>query len=44
MEGDAFEGKDRQLEAAVQHLLEKIESEPPPRPEAPAYPNKALAN
>jgi tricorn protease len=41
---ETFEGKDRQLEAAVQHLLEKIKSDPPQRPQAPPYPHKALAN
>ncbi|MBI1356693.1 MAG: protease [Acidobacteria bacterium] len=39
---ETFDGKDRQLEAAVAHLLEKIEKEPPPRPAAPPYPNKAF--
>ncbi|MEZ5395613.1 MAG: hypothetical protein R2724_22750 [Bryobacterales bacterium] len=41
---ETFEGKDRQLEAAVQHLLEKIEKEPPPRPAAPPYPDKSFEN
>jgi tricorn protease len=37
-----FEGKDAQLDAAIQYLQEKIKAEPVPVPKAPAYPNKAL--
>jgi tricorn protease len=37
-----FEGKDAQLDAAIQHLQQKIKAEPVPVPKAPAYPNKAL--
>jgi tricorn protease len=35
-----FLGRDAQLEAAVKHLLEKIEKEPVPVPKAPPYPDK----
>jgi tricorn protease len=37
-----FEGKDAQLDAAIQYLQEKIKAEPVPIPKAPAYPNKSL--
>ncbi|HEX4494675.1 MAG TPA: hypothetical protein VIE43_03310, partial [Thermoanaerobaculia bacterium] len=37
-----FEGKDAQLDAAIQYLEEKIKAEPVPVPKAPAYPNKSL--
>jgi tricorn protease len=37
-----FEGKDAQLDAAIQYLQEKIKIEPVPVPKAPAYPNKSL--
>jgi tricorn protease len=37
-----FEGKDAQLDAAIQYLQEKIKAEPVPVPKAPAYPNKSL--
>ena len=39
---ETFLGKDAQLEAAVKHLLEKIEKEPVRVPPPPAYPNKSF--
>ena len=35
-----FQGKDAQLEAAIDYLKEKIANEPVGVPEAPAYPLK----
>ncbi|MFW6198248.1 MAG: hypothetical protein ACOC5E_00345, partial [Acidobacteriota bacterium] len=37
-----FEGEDAQLEAAVEHLLRRIEEDPRPIPEAPPYPDKSF--
>jgi tricorn protease len=37
-----FEGNDAQLDAAIEHLLEEIESDPRPVPDAPRYPDKSL--
>lgn len=37
-----FLGRDAQLEAAVTHLLERIEKEPVRVPPPPAYPTKAF--
>ena len=37
-----FEGKDAQLDAAIQYLQEEIKAHPVPVPKAPAYPNKSL--
>ncbi|MEN2282958.1 S41 family peptidase [Algoriphagus sp. SE2] len=39
-----FEGKDAQLEAAIEHLKELIKSDPRPVPQAPAYPDKSFKN
>ncbi len=36
-----FEGKDAQLQAAIQYLEKKIAEEPVPVPPPPAYPNKS---
>ena len=36
-----FEGKDAQLEAAIQYLKKKIAEEPVPVPPPPAYPDKS---
>jgi tricorn protease len=36
-----FQGQDAQLEAAVDHLLELIERDPPRVPEPPPYPDKS---
>jgi tricorn protease len=38
-----FNGEDAQLDAAVAHLLRKIEEDPRLVPAAPAYPNRAFA-
>lgn len=37
---ETFNGRDRQLEAAVQHLLKQIETEPVERPAGPEYPDR----
>lgn len=37
-----FDGKDAQLEAAIQYLQEKIKAEPVPPIKAPGYPDKSL--
>jgi tricorn protease len=39
-----FEGKDAQLEAAIEHLKELIKADPRPVPQAPAYPDKSFKN
>ena len=38
-----FNGKDAQLEAAIEYLKRKIAEDPRPVPKAPAYPNRAFA-
>ena len=42
MPHEAFNGKDTQLEAAVQHLLKLIEEEPVKTPPVPRYPDKSF--
>ncbi|MEQ9426771.1 MAG: S41 family peptidase [Cyclobacteriaceae bacterium] len=37
---ETFNGKDSQLDAAIDHLLEKIRKQPITVPKAPSYPNK----
>ena len=37
-----FEGKDAQLEAAIQYLTEQLKAHPNPVPAPPPYPNKAF--
>jgi tricorn protease len=37
-----FEGKDAQLEAAIQYLAEQLKAHPNPVPPPPAYPNKSF--
>ena len=37
-----FGGKDAQLEAAIDHLLEEIRKDPRPVPKPPAYPDKSF--
>ena len=37
-----FMGKDRQLDAAIEYLLKKIEAEPVDVPKPPPYPNKSI--
>ena len=37
-----FNGSDAQLDAAIDYLRRKIESEPLPVPAPPPYPNKAF--
>jgi tricorn protease len=39
-----FEGKDAQLDAAIEHLKELIKADPRPIPQAPAYPDKSFKN
>lgn len=39
-----FEGKDAQLDAAIEHLKELIRTEPRPVPQPPAYPDKSFKN
>ncbi|MFT4856295.1 MAG: tricorn protease [Algoriphagus sp.] len=39
-----FEGKDAQLEAAIEHLKALIKADPRPIPQAPAYPDKSFKN
>ncbi|MDG1277825.1 MAG: S41 family peptidase [Algoriphagus sp.] len=39
-----FEGKDAQLEAAIEHLKALIKADPRPVPQAPAYPDKSFKN
>ncbi|MGY6560251.1 MAG: S41 family peptidase [Nitritalea sp.] len=39
-----FEGKDAQLEAAIEHLKALIEKDPRPVPNPPAYPDKSFNN
>ena len=39
-----FEGNDAQLEAAIDHLLELIKTDPRPVPGPPAYPDKSFGN
>jgi tricorn protease len=41
MPADALAGKDPQLDAAVQYLMERVRQEPKEIPAAPPYPNKA---
>ncbi|MEM6702139.1 MAG: S41 family peptidase [Acidobacteriota bacterium] len=38
---ETFNGRDRQLEAAVEHLLQKIAEDPREVPEPPPYPDKS---
>ena len=38
---ETFNGKDAQLEAAIQFLKERIEAEPVTVPKPPVYPNKS---
>jgi len=40
MPGDVMRGRDAQLEAAVEMLLERVSGEPAGLPEVPAYPVK----
>jgi len=37
-----FEGSDAQLQAAIRHLLEKIEEDPRPVPTPPDYPDRSF--
>ena len=39
-----FEGKDAQLDAAIEHLKELIKADPRPVPAPPAYPDKSFKN
>ena len=39
---ETFEGRDRQLETAIEHLLRLIEEDPRSVPEPPAYPDKSF--
>ena len=39
-----FEGKDAQLDAAINHLKELIKADPRPVPAPPAYPDKSFKN
>ena len=39
-----FDGKDAQLEAAIEHLKELIKKDPRPVPNPPAYPDKSFGN
>lgn len=39
-----FEGKDAQLDAAIEHLKELIKADPRAVPQAPAYPDKSFKN
>ncbi|EKB49633.1 S41 family peptidase [Cecembia lonarensis] len=39
-----FEGKDAQLEAAIEHLKELIKKDPRPVPSPPTYPDKSFKN
>jgi tricorn protease len=39
---ETFNGRDRQLEAAIAHLREKIAADPRPVPKPPAYPRPAF--
>ena len=41
---ETFQGRDRQLERAIEVLQEKIRTDPPPRPRPPAYPDKSAPN
>ncbi|WP_425636587.1 S41 family peptidase [Algoriphagus yeomjeoni] len=41
---ETFEGKDAQLEAAIEHLKALIKADPRPVPQAPAYPDKSFKN
>ena len=41
---ETFQGRDRQLEQAIEYLQKKIEAEPPPAPQPPAYPDKSAPN
>ena len=36
-----FNGHDAQLDAAIQHLQQRIREDPNPVPEAPPYPDKS---
>ncbi len=40
---ETFDGRDRQLEVAVEHLLRLIDEDPRPVPRPPAYPDKSFA-
>jgi tricorn protease len=39
-----FEGKDAQLDAAIEHLKQLIKEDPRPVPAPPAYPDKSFKN
>lgn len=39
-----FNGGDAQLDRAIEHLLQKIEEDPRPVPQPPAYPDKSFKN
>ncbi|HRI80268.1 MAG TPA: S41 family peptidase [Cyclobacteriaceae bacterium] len=39
---ETFQGKDAQLDAAIQFLQDKLVKEPIPTPQPPAYPNKSF--
>jgi tricorn protease len=39
-----FDGKDAQLDAAIEHLKELIMADPRPVPQSPAYPDKSFQN
>jgi tricorn protease len=39
---ETFNGRDRQLEAAIEYLRQKIAEDPRPVPAPPAYPNRAF--
>jgi tricorn protease len=41
MPGDVLQGKDAQLDKAIEVLLERIAAEPPALPEVPPYPDKS---
>ena len=41
---ETFQGEDAQLDAAIEHLLEKIAKDPIEVPPAPAYPDKSFKN
>ena len=41
---ETFNGRDRQLDAAIEFLKKKIEEDPRPVPQPPAYPDKSFDN
>ncbi len=41
---ETYRGKDRQLDAAIMHLLEALERDPKPLPKPPPYPDKSHPN